>query len=163
MKIGEIAQQARVSKSIIRYYENKGVLPRASRNASGYRDYGVADLARIQLITGIRRLGCSLEDIREIMAFVDDECTPSSYVLELLAGKAKEVSKEIARLRRTQGHLLHLRELAAQRSQPPSQSPATPLSNETIGAAPSDNALAVRVEPVPELGEKDPGQVLEVG
>ncbi len=64
MKIGEIAEQTGVSKSIIRYYEGKGVLPRAVRDSAGYRDHGDAELARIRFVTSARRLGCSFPEIR---------------------------------------------------------------------------------------------------
>ncbi len=113
MKIGEIAQQARVSKSIIRYYEGKGVLPRATRDRSGYRDYGDADLARIRLVTGARRLGCSFTEIRAMVAMQDEESAPSSHLLELLCHKVDDVSSEIDRLKFVQKELRRLRNLAA--------------------------------------------------
>src|SRR5512141_1601298 len=108
MKIGEIAQQARVSKSIIRYYEGKGVLPPASRDSSGYRDYGASDLARIRLVAGARRLGCSFVEIRDIIAMQDQASVPSSAVLDLLATKVGEVGSELDQLRFVQTELERL-------------------------------------------------------
>lgn len=112
MKIGEIAQQARVSRSIIRYYEDKGVLPPAIRDRSGYRDYGDADLARIQLVTGARRLGCSFVEIKDMIAMQERESLPSSHLLQLLADKVVEVGSEIDRLKSVQRELSRLRDLA---------------------------------------------------
>ena len=112
MKIGEIAQHMHVSKSIIRYYEDKGVLPRAVRDAAGYRDYGDAELERIQLVTVARRLGCSFEEIKELVAAKEGQKAPSERLLELLRTKIVDVEQEIERLRRVQCELLELREIA---------------------------------------------------
>lgn len=112
MKIGEIAQQARVSKSIIRYYEGKGVLPRASRNSSGYRDYGAKDLQRIRLVAGARRLGCSFDEIRNIIAMQEQASLLSLDMLELLAKKVDEVACEIDQLRFLRTELARLHEMA---------------------------------------------------
>ena len=117
MKIGEIAQEAGVSKSIIRYYEEKGVLPPARRGPSGYRDYGEADLERIRLVTGARRLGCSFEEIKEIIAMQEKHGIPSSHVLELLAHKLDQVGSEIDRLRQVQRELGRLQEMAMRLAQ----------------------------------------------
>ena len=112
MKIGEIAQQTGVSKSIIRYYEEKGVLPRALRDRSGYREYGAPDLARIRLVTGARRLGCTFVEIKDIIAIQEQGGVPSSHLLELLAHKLDEVGNEMDRLKCIQKELSHLRDLA---------------------------------------------------
>ncbi len=112
MKIGEIAQQTHVSKSIIRYYEDKGVLPRAVRDAAGYRDYGDAELQRIQLVTVARRLGCSFHEIKELVAVREGQNPPSQRILELLRTKVVEVEQEIERLRRVQCELLELQDMA---------------------------------------------------
>ena len=112
MRIGEIAQRTRVSKSIIRYYEDKGVLPRAVRDAAGYRDYGDVELARIQLVTVARRLGCSFEEIKELMAIRAGQESPSEQLLELLRDKIVQVEQEIDRLRHVQCELLELQDVA---------------------------------------------------
>jgi len=112
MKIGEIAQRTGVSKSIIRYYEGKGVLPPACRDRSGYREYRASDLARIQLVTGARRLGCSFGEIKAMVAMQDRHNIPSSHILELLAHKVTEVDQEMDRLRQVRLQLSDLRELA---------------------------------------------------
>ena len=109
MMIGEIAKRARVSRSIIRYYEDKGVLPPAVRNTSGYRDYGQAELERIQLVTGIRRLGCSFAEIREIVLIWDEGRIPGDHVMDLLDKKISEVGTEVERLQCVRKELAHLK------------------------------------------------------
>ena len=117
MKIGEIAQQTGVSKSIIRYYEGKGVLPRAIRDSYGYRDYGEAELARIRFVTGVRRLGCSFAEIKVMIALQDLHHIPSSQILDLLSHKITEADAEMERLRRVQAELSRLREIALELTQ----------------------------------------------
>ncbi len=112
MRIGEIAQRAHVSRSLIRYYEKTGILPRAARNSCGYRDYGASDLARIQLITGARRLGCSFIEIKALLAVQAANDVPSADILELLARRMTEVGKEMDRLRRVQAELSRLSDCA---------------------------------------------------
>ena len=112
MKIGEIAQRTHVCRSIIRYFEDKGVLPPAVRNASGYRDYGQADLERIQLVTEIRRLGCSFAEIREIVQIWDEGRVPCEHVMELLDKKILEVGTEVERLQRVRRDLAELKAVA---------------------------------------------------
>jgi len=53
MRIGEASRDAGISASAIRYYERRGVLPRAKR-VSGTRRYDDADVDRLRLITYYR-------------------------------------------------------------------------------------------------------------
>ncbi len=111
MKIGEVAAQTGVSESTIRYYERNGVLPCPGRDCLGYRDYTDSDLARIQLVTGARRLGCSFDEIKAIIAMQDKRHVPPTEILELLADKAGEVSREMERLEHVQRELARLHNL----------------------------------------------------
>jgi DNA-binding transcriptional MerR regulator len=114
MKIGEVAERTGVSESIIRYYERKGVLPRPRRDAAGYRDYSDIDFARIQLVTGARRLGCSLAEIKSIIALQDRQHVPSMQILELLSHKVNEVGREMDRLKEIRAALSRLHRLGLQ-------------------------------------------------
>ncbi len=113
MRISEIAQRSGVSASIIRYYENKGVLPPAVRDQYGYRDYGDAELARIAFVTSARKLGCSFAEIQALVGIQEQHHVPSSQLLELLSRKLAYVEDEMERLRQVQTVLgrLHTHEL----------------------------------------------------
>ena len=112
MKIGEVAQRFHVSPSIIRYYEGKGLLPRARRDSSGYRVYGEAEVARIEFVTGARQLGFSFADIREVLAVRDAEEAPCPRVLDLITQKVVEVGDRINRLKSIRHELSDLHDLA---------------------------------------------------
>ena len=117
MRIGEIAQRAHVSRSLLRYYERTGILPCAPRDPSGYRNYGASDLTRIQLVTGARRLGCSFAQIKALLAVQAMHDIPSADILELLERSEIQVSDELDCLRRVQMELSRLREVAVRLAQ----------------------------------------------
>jgi DNA-binding transcriptional MerR regulator len=118
MRIGEIAQKVHVSRSLIRYYEKVGILPRAARDSFGYRCYEPCDLARIELITGARRLGCSFVEIKILLEMQTMQNAPPGNVLESLALREVEVGKEMDRLRQIQAELARLRRAALALAQP---------------------------------------------
>ena len=48
MTIGQVASGAGVNIQTVRYYERRGLLPRAPRTASGYRKYDPDAVARLR-------------------------------------------------------------------------------------------------------------------
>ena len=65
MTIGQVAAQAGVNSSHIRYYEEIGVLP-APERVSGQRRYGIEVLHRLAIIDVAQRAGLTLEEIRDL-------------------------------------------------------------------------------------------------
>ena len=61
MKVSELADRAGIAPSAVRWYESAGVIPPATRQANGYRDYAEEDLARLRLVVTLRRLGLDPE------------------------------------------------------------------------------------------------------
>ena len=51
MNVSQLARSAGLSPSGVRWYETVGVLPAASRNQNGYREYSDQDLQLLQLVT----------------------------------------------------------------------------------------------------------------
>lgn len=113
MRIGEIARSTCVSRSILRYYEEIGLIPPAGRDVSGYRNYTEADMERIRLVAGARAAGLSVGDIREILEMQDEGAAPCARLLEHLERRAREVGRRIDRLRALESQLRRLRDLAA--------------------------------------------------
>jgi DNA-binding transcriptional MerR regulator len=98
MRIGELAQQTCVSKSIIRYYETIGLIPPPRRESSGYRSYSKKDVKRVRLIVGARLAGLSVAEIRELLMMQDSGVAPSPRLLRALEHKAREVRKRMEHL-----------------------------------------------------------------
>ncbi|MBI3535987.1 MAG: MerR family transcriptional regulator [Chloroflexi bacterium] len=111
MRIQELAKQAGLSVHTLRYYESIGVLPRAKRQANGYREYSDADVERAKFLAGARRLGFSLNDNIEIIALRDKRQAPCRFILNLIEHQADEIERRIAELVRLKVELRQLRAL----------------------------------------------------
>lgn len=72
MRIAEVAQQFDISADTLRYYERIGLLRPVARNASGIREYGESDLARIEFIKCLRGAGVSIEALTAYMRLFDE-------------------------------------------------------------------------------------------
>jgi MerR family redox-sensitive transcriptional activator SoxR len=83
MRIGEVARRAGVRVSLIRYYEEIGLLPEAER-VSGQRRYDETVLRRLAVIDVAQRAGLSLEEIRELVEHGND---PMNDRLRALAAR----------------------------------------------------------------------------
>lgn len=67
--VGQMARATDTKAVTIRYYEQRGLLPLAVRNASGYRQYTEKERDRLLFIRRSRALGFSLDDIRQLLGF----------------------------------------------------------------------------------------------
>jgi MerR family mercuric resistance operon transcriptional regulator len=67
MRIGEMARSVGVTVHTVRFYERKGLLPRAPRGPSNYRDFPPQWLERLRFIRDAQRLGLTLADVRELV------------------------------------------------------------------------------------------------
>ena len=66
MTIGEVARQAHVATSTIRYYERRGLLSADARH-SGQRRYQAETLRQLVFIGMMQDIGLSLDDIQTIL------------------------------------------------------------------------------------------------
>jgi MerR family copper efflux transcriptional regulator len=60
MNVSNIARIVGIAPSAVRFYERKGILPRAPRQSNGYRAYTDEDLSRLRIVVSLRRLGLDL-------------------------------------------------------------------------------------------------------
>ena len=103
VQIGELSERTGVPKKTIRYYEEIGVMPVASRNDSGYRRY--ADDAA-------QSVGLTLGEIREVLAFRDRGETPCRHVAQLIDQHASYLAARIVMLQAMQEDLQRLAQRA---------------------------------------------------
>lgn len=89
MRIGELAKISELPASTIRFYEQKGLMPKAQRSASGYRVYDGTALDRLQLIKFAQSLGFSLDELPTM--FNDDHGLDHDEVMLRLEQKYREV------------------------------------------------------------------------
>ena len=110
MNIGQVAQQSGLPAKTIRYYESIGLVRKAARRRSGYRDYDVADMHRLRFVARARALGFSVEEVRALLALYEDKKRASSDVKKLVLDHVGEIERKIADLQRLKAALGHLAE-----------------------------------------------------
>jgi len=98
LNIGEAAGESGVTPKMIRHYEEIGLIPGASRTASGYRIYGDADVHVLRFIRRARDLGFSIEQIRELLGLWRNRRRPSAHVKRLAAERLAEIDDRIEQL-----------------------------------------------------------------
>jgi Hg(II)-responsive transcriptional regulator len=64
----KLAKQGGVNIETIRYYERRGLLPKAPRTPSGYRSFTEDSVRRLRFVRRAQALGFSLHEIRELLA-----------------------------------------------------------------------------------------------
>lgn len=107
MKIGELANTAQVSVEAVRFYEKRGLLPKALRNASGYRTYAAEDVKRLRFICYAKNLGFTLEEIKQLLALRTN--TPDCQSVRRFSRiKADEIKTRITQLRSMHEVLIRL-------------------------------------------------------
>jgi DNA-binding transcriptional MerR regulator len=67
MTIGELAQQAGLAPSKIRFYEAEGLIGAVDRKLNGYRQYSHRTQQILELISLAQQAGFSLAEIRALM------------------------------------------------------------------------------------------------
>lgn len=97
MRIGEVAEQAGVRTSLIRYYEEIGLLPEPER-VSGQRRYDETVLRRLTVIDVAQRAGMSLDEIRLLIEHGNEPF--SAQLGDLAARRLPEIDALIERARR---------------------------------------------------------------
>jgi DNA-binding transcriptional MerR regulator len=105
-KIGEFSKIAQVPGSVLRYYDQIGLLkPAHSDKWTGYRYYSSSQLPRLHRILALKDLGLSLEQIAQLL---DDEMSTNEMRGMLTLRKAQveqALSEEMARLKQIEARL----------------------------------------------------------
>jgi MerR family transcriptional regulator, copper efflux regulator len=100
LKIKQVADASGFTATTLRYYEQIGLLPEASRTAAGYRVYDQRTLDRLAFIARAKQLGCSLEEITGLTTAWDGgQCGPiQDQLRHLVAGKIEAAQHQITQL-----------------------------------------------------------------
>ena len=100
MRISEVADRVGVPTSTVRYYERVGLIPEPARTHSGYRAYDAAAEARLLFITRSKRLGLTLDEVRDLMVVWDGTNCSATQVrmAELVAAKRADIVRRIHEL-----------------------------------------------------------------
>ena len=99
MNIGQAAANSALTAKMIRHYEEIGLIPSPSRQASNYRDYDQADVHRLRFIRRARDLGFSIDRIRDLLKLWSDRNRCSSEVKAIAMAHVAELEVKIEHMR----------------------------------------------------------------
>lgn len=135
--IGEAAERSGFSASALRYYEGIGLVVPPTRTGAGYRLYDDGSLARLGFIARAKQLGCTLEEVTDLVGIWDGErCGPvQKRFHDLVTAKLAAAQRQIAELTALSEQL---HEAAAQLEGPAIDGPCS----EGCACAAIDRALA---------------------
>lgn len=118
MNIGEASRASGMSAKMIRYYESVGLVPPATRTASGYRSYGETEVQMLRFVRRARDLGFSVATIAELLALWRDRSRQSADVKHLALDHLAGLERRIAEMQAMADTLHHLADCCAGDSRP---------------------------------------------
>ncbi|WP_334187110.1 Cu(I)-responsive transcriptional regulator [Noviherbaspirillum sp.] len=113
MNIGEAANATGVSAKMIRYYESIGLIKQSARSDAGYRTYGTNDLHTLRFVKQARKLGFSIDQIRELLSLWQDTGRASKQVKAIAMGHVEDLNKRIEEMTAMRDTLHHLAKTCA--------------------------------------------------
>ena len=156
--IGDVAERSGFTASSLRYYEGIGLVVPAARSDAGYRLYDDHSLARLAFIARAKQLGCTLEEITDLIGIWDGErCGPVQRSFhDLVTAKLAAAERQIAELTALTDQLRHA---AAQLAGPAIDGPCSEdcacltLEHATVPIActATSEELPVRIEQIERL------------
>lgn len=99
LKIGALAKQTGTNAPTIRYYEEIGLLRSAGRQAGNQRVYGDADVKRLTFIRRCREFGFSIDQVRSLVALVQDPASPCVQARDLAQAHLVAVRDKLSELK----------------------------------------------------------------
>jgi Hg(II)-responsive transcriptional regulator len=108
LTIGQVAKAAEVNIETIRYYERRGLFPRAKRTPAGYRQYENEAVRRLKFVKRAQDLGFSLKEIKELLALRvrhGEACTAVERQVRQKIVRVEQMLTELSRVRDALGRL----------------------------------------------------------
>ena len=98
MTVGNAARVANVSTKAIRYWESRGLIPRAERTPAGYRIFTDSDLATLRFIRQAKTFGLTLDEIEDIIRLRNTGLCPCDRVAHAIDSRLAAIDRSIAGL-----------------------------------------------------------------
>lgn len=95
MNISDASKKSQVNSKMIRRYEEIGIIPKAKRNASGYRQYSESDIHNLKFVKRSRELGFSMKDIKELLGLWRNKKRASSQVKTIAMKHINELETKL--------------------------------------------------------------------
>ena len=98
--IGQLAEQAGCKVETVHYYEKTGLMPEPPRTEGGHRVYALSHVKRLNFIRRSRELGFNIEQIKELLKFIDEPDHYCGEVKAIAMLQARAVQQKIDDLER---------------------------------------------------------------
>lgn len=106
--IGELSRRTGVKVPTIRFYEDKGLLPKPQRTAGNQRRYDEDALNRLQFIRHGRDLGLPLADIEALLSLEGAQGPDLNRAHDIAERQLADLQQRIAQLRRLEAELMRI-------------------------------------------------------
>ena len=93
--IGQLAKQTHCKVETIHFYEKTGIMPKPPRTEGGHRIYTSSDVKRLGFIRHSRELGFSIEQIKELLKFIDESGHYCGEVKAMAMQQSIKIQKKI--------------------------------------------------------------------
>jgi DNA-binding transcriptional MerR regulator len=130
MRIGEVARQAGIACSAIRFYEGLGLLPQRRRTVSGYRRYDQSAAGRLAFIRAGQPVGLRLDQLREVFEIRERGEAPCEHVAGMVAARMADIDVRIAGLQQLRADSLAWQKVRED-STPRTVRPRAPVGSST--------------------------------
>lgn len=94
-----LAAKAGVGVETLRFYEEKCLLGKPRRNASGYRIYSSSDLERLQFISRSQALGFKLQEIGRLLQLMKTSGTPRKELRDFAEERLQVIRRKLRDLK----------------------------------------------------------------
>lgn len=98
--IGDAAERTGLAPTTLRYWERLGLLGSVPRTPAGYRRFDDQTLERVRFVSRAKQLGCSLEEIGELLALraLDDCSSVQARLRDLARTKLVDARRRAAEM-----------------------------------------------------------------
>jgi DNA-binding transcriptional MerR regulator len=113
-QIGEVAERVGLSLRTVRYYEEVELVIPSARTEGGFRLYSEEDVQRLLVVKGMKPLGLTLDEMRELVDLLKQtapEELSGNALRDLREGLAAYAERGDKRLERIERDLRQAREL----------------------------------------------------
>jgi Cu(I)-responsive transcriptional regulator len=108
MRIGTAAERAGVNVQTLRYYERRGLLPRAPRRTSGYREFPDDAVRIVRFVKRAQDLGFTLDEVEELLRLRNEKRRDRGRIRAVAEARVRDIDHKIAELQAMKKALTHL-------------------------------------------------------
>ncbi len=96
MQIQELAKKTGLTVYTIRFYEKQGLLDNRHvvREENHYRNYSDEAIERLKLVKKFQGVGCSLDEVKEILQAKDEDTVSNQQVIDWIRHKITEIEQK---------------------------------------------------------------------